>query len=85
MHREEREFSIVLHVAAEFGDDYTGDDDGFVWHERFEQALKPRLVAAVFEALRAHPEFRAVAAPRGRDPERALEIDLSWQAPAPRS
>jgi hypothetical protein len=76
MHREEREFSIVLHVAAEFDDDYTGDQDGFVWHEQFEHGLKPRLVAAVFDALRAQPGWRAVAAPRGRDPERAIEIEL---------
>jgi hypothetical protein len=76
MHREEREFSIVVHVAAEFDDDYTGDQDGFVWHEEFERGLKPRLLAAVFDALRAQPGWRAVAAPRGRDPERAIEIDL---------
>jgi hypothetical protein len=76
MHREEREFSIVVHVAAEFDDDYTGEQDGFVWHEAFEHGLKPRLVAAVFDALRAEPGWRAVAAPRGRDPERAIEIDV---------
>jgi hypothetical protein len=76
MHREEREFSIVVHVAAEFDDDYSGEQDGFVWHEAFEHGLKPRLVAAVFDALRADPGWRAVAAPRGRDPERAIEIEL---------
>lgn len=76
MHREEREFSIVLHVAAEFEDDYAGDEDGFAWHEAFERGLKPRLLAAVFDALRSQPGWRAVSAPRGRDPERAIEIDL---------
>lgn len=76
MHREEREFAIVLHVAAEFDEDYAGDEDGFVWHEAFERGLKPRLVAAVFDALRREPGWRAVAAPRGRDPERAVEIDV---------
>lgn len=85
MHREEREFSIVVHVVAEFDDNYTGDDDGFVWHERFERSVKPKLVAAVFDALRAEPRFRAVAAPRGRDPERALEVDLHYQVPPTRS
>jgi hypothetical protein len=85
MHREEREFSIVVHAVAEFEDDYTGDEDGFAWHERFERSVKPRLVAAVFDALRADPGFRVVAAPRGRDPERALEVDLTFQVPAPRS
>jgi hypothetical protein len=76
MHREEREYSIVLNVVAEFGDDYTGDADGFAWYESFERVIKPRLVAAVFDALKSEPHFRALAAPRGRDPERALEIDL---------
>lgn len=80
-HREEREFSIVLHVVADFDDDYTGDDDGFVWHERFERSLKPKLIAAVFETLRAEPQFRVVAAPRGRDPERALELDVHFKVP----
>lgn len=76
MHREEREYSIVLNFVAEFGDDYDGDADGFVWHEAFERTLKPRLVAAVFEALKSEPGLRVVAAPRGRDPERALELDV---------
>ena len=77
-HREEQSFTIELHVLAEFSDDYTGDEDGFAWHEEFQQALKPRLVNAVFQALESHPRFKAVAAPRGRDPERALEIDVEF-------
>lgn len=76
MHREEREFSIVLHLAAEFGENYTGDEDGFAWHERFEQAIKPRLVNAVFEALRGDPTLHVVAAPRGRDPDLAVELEV---------
>jgi hypothetical protein len=76
MHREERAFSIELNVCAEFAPDYEGDEDGFAWFEAFEQSLKPRLIAAVFEAIRADPRFRAIAAPRGRDPERALELDV---------
>jgi len=80
-HREEKTFSITLHLSAEFADDYTGDDDGFAWHERFQQAVRPALVNAVHEALRAQPRFRAVAAPRGRDPESALDLDVSYEAP----
>lgn len=76
MHREEREYSIVLNFVAEFGDDYEGDADGFAWHEAFERTLKPRLIAAVFDALKNEPALRVVAAPRGRDPERALELDV---------
>ncbi len=79
-HREERSFSITLHLSADFPDDYTGDDDGFAWHERFQQTLKPKLVAAVFDALRGDPRFKAVAAPRGRDPESGLDLDLVFDA-----
>lgn len=76
MHREERDYSVILHVAAEFGDDYAGDEDGFVWYERFERELKPRLVAALFDVLRSSPEWAAIAAPRGRDPDSTLEIEV---------
>jgi hypothetical protein len=78
IHREEKTFTITLHLSAEFADDYSGDEDGFAWHERFQQAVRPALVTAVYEALRAQPKFRAVAAPRGRDPESALDLDISF-------
>ena len=85
-HREEKTFTITLHLSAEFADDYAGDEDGFAWHERFQQAVRPALVTAVYDALRAHPKFRPVAAPRGRDPESALDLDVSFDArPGPRS
>jgi hypothetical protein len=77
-HREEKTFSITLHLSAEFSADYTGDDDGFAWHERFQRSVRPQLVAAVYDALRADPKFHAVAAPRGRDPEVALDLDVSF-------
>jgi len=80
-HREQKTFTITLNLSADFADDYTGDDDGFVWHERFQQAVRPTLVAAVYEALRTHPRFRAVSAPRGRDPESALDLDVTYEAP----
>ena len=76
-HREERKFVITLHLAAEFADDYEGDDDGYAWHERFERELKPRLVTAVYAALRAHPGFRVVPAPRGRSPDDALDVEVT--------
>ena len=79
-HREEKTFSITLHLSADFADDYSGDDDGFAWHEHFQQAVRPALVTAIYEALRAQPRFRAVAAPRGRDPESALDLDVRFDA-----
>ncbi len=80
-HREEKTFTISLHLSAEFADDYTGDDDGFAWHERFQRTLRPALVAAVHEALRGDPRFRALSAPRGRDPELALDLDVHYEVP----
>jgi hypothetical protein len=78
-HREEKTFTITLHLSADFADDYTGEDDGFVWHERFLQRVRPALVTAVYDALRAQPRLKAVAAPRGRDPESALDLDVSFE------
>jgi hypothetical protein len=77
-HVEERDFEICLHWSARFDADYEGDDDGFAWYQRFEGGLRTRLIAAVFEVLRSDPELRVVAAPRGRDPERALDIGVEW-------
>jgi hypothetical protein len=85
-HREEKTFSITLHLSADFADDYAGDDDGFAWHERFQHAVRPALVNAIYDVLRSQPRFRAVAAPRGRDPEAGLDVDVSFEAePKPRS
>jgi hypothetical protein len=77
-HREERELSIQLHLSASFSDDYEGDEDGFVWHERWSKEIEPRLLAAIFDVLRSHPRFRAVPAPRGRDPETGVDIDVCF-------
>lgn len=76
MHREERSFTIELSLVAEFDDEYQGEDDGYAWVERFERDVRPRLVRAVFDAVREAPGWTAVAAPRGRDPGRAVEIEV---------
>ncbi|MDF3071547.1 MAG: hypothetical protein K0R38_7148, partial [Polyangiaceae bacterium] len=54
-------------------------EDGFAWAERFEALLKPRLVAAVTVALRGDPKFQLLAAPRGKDPARTLELELRFK------
>jgi hypothetical protein len=78
-HREERSYTIELNLLAEFPDAYAGEEDGFEWYQHFEAELRPRLVAAIAEVLRRDPHFSAVAAPRGRDPERALELELRFK------
>ena len=79
-HREERSFSIEVSLVAEFDDAYEGEEDGFAWFEHFEAGLKPRLTAAVTEALRLDPRFQLLSAPRGKDPERTLELELRFKA-----
>ena len=80
MHVEERSFSIEINLVAEFDESYEGDEDGFVWFEHFETELKPGLVTAVTQALRQNSRFSLRVAPRGKDPERALELELSFTA-----
>jgi hypothetical protein len=80
IHREQKTFTITLNLSADFAEDYTGEDDGFAWYERFQQAVRPQLVAAVYDVLRRHPRLRTVSAPRGRDPESALDLDVSYEA-----
>jgi hypothetical protein len=79
-HREERSFSIELSLVAEFDDAYEGDEDGFAWFSRFESTLLPELTRAVTDALRKDPRFAVRAAPRGKDPERTLELELRFKA-----
>jgi hypothetical protein len=75
-HREEREFVVHIHLGAEFDESYEGDDDGYAWFARFEEVVKPRLVKAVIDALRSDPGWKVASAPRGRDPDRFLEIAM---------
>ncbi len=82
-HREEKTFSVTLHLSAAFSDDYAGDEDGYAWHEYFKQHVRPALVSAISDVLGAQPRFRAMPAPRGRDPETALDLDLTFN-PTPK-
>ncbi len=77
-HREEREFAIVLHLSAEFAEDYEGEQDGFAWHKRFQELLRPALLRGVVDVLRTEPGVEVVAAPRGRNPEDAVEFNVSF-------
>ena len=79
-HREERSFSIELNLVAEFDDAYEGDDDGYAWYARFEAQVLPQLTRAVTDALKRDPNFALRAAPRGKDPERTLELELRFKA-----
>ncbi len=91
MHREEREFSIILHLGASFDESYEGDEDGFSWlKERFDGDLKPRLLRAVFNVLQVGSALRGAsrtsrARPRSRpgDQRRAHAFRQRLKLPLP--
>jgi hypothetical protein len=74
VHSEEARFVISIDLSAEFGEEYEGDDDGYVWLERWRTHVMPRLAAAVMRELRADPGFSAVPVTRGKHPEDEMEV-----------
>ncbi len=81
VHHEEGGFVVRIDLSADFEEDYEGDDDGFAWLEAWRSRVRPRLVRAVFEELRAEPGFVAVAVSRGKDPDEELEIAVRFRPP----
>lgn len=78
-YREQGELTIRIALGAEFADDYEGDDDGYVWLARFREQVQPRVVRAVFDALRADGAFDAVPVSRGRAPDENVEVDVRFR------
>lgn len=76
IHREEGTFTIRIDLAAEFDEEYEGDDDGYAWLEAWKAGVRPRLVKAVFEALRSDPRFDAIPVSRGRAPDENVEVEV---------
>jgi hypothetical protein len=76
---EEKTFDIHIRLSAAFGPEYEGDDDGYAWLEQWERDVKPRLVQAVFTALRADARFATVPGARGASPDDALEINVRFK------
>jgi hypothetical protein len=75
-YREDADLTIRIGLRAEFGESYEGDDDGYAWLERFRAEVQPRVVRAVFEALRSDGAFDAIPVSRGRSPEENVEIEV---------
>lgn len=75
-YREERELVIRLHLSAEFGEDYAGDDDGYVWYQAFDQRVRPELVQALVRVLAADGRFRITPINRGLDSHEELELNV---------
>jgi hypothetical protein len=79
VHHEEAAFVVRLELSADFDEDYEGDDDGYAWLEAWRARVRPRLVRALFEQLRAESDFSAIAAPRGKNPDDELEISVRFE------
>jgi hypothetical protein len=82
LHREEARFVVTIELSAEFGEDYEGDDDGYVWLERWRTHVQPRLAAAVMRELRADPGFTTLPVSRGKHPDDELEVAVRFTGPA---
>lgn len=77
-YREEKTFTIQIHLRASFEEDYEGDDDGYAWFERWKRSVLPGLVSELFSGLRKDASWRVLPTSRGRDRDEALEISVEW-------
>ncbi|MDB4984904.1 MAG: hypothetical protein JWN04_82 [Myxococcaceae bacterium] len=75
-YREERELVIRLHLSAEFGPEYEGDDDGYEWHREFDTRVRPALVRELLRVLTAGGEYRITPINRGLDAHEELELSV---------
>lgn len=75
-YREERELVIRLHLSAEFAEDYEGDDDGYVWYQKFDEQLRPELVRELLRVLTSRSGFRVTPINRGLDTHEELELKV---------
>jgi hypothetical protein len=83
IHREEGRFSIRIELSAEFDEQYEGEQDGYVWLEQWRSYVRPQLVRAVFDALRADRNFEVVPASRGASPDEEIEIAVRLRPRTP--
>ena len=79
VHREEGALTIRIELSAEFGEAYEGDDDGYAWLERFRGEVQPKVVRALFEALRQDKKFDVIPVSRGRSPDENVEVEVRFK------
>jgi hypothetical protein len=76
MQSDEHSFVLRFNVRADLPDELLEDDefDERAWVSEWERALKPALLRAVFEALRAAPGWASHVRSRGAASEDEVEI-----------
>ncbi len=75
-YREEGTLVIRIDLSAEFGESYEGDEDGYAWLAKWRATVQPRVVRAVFEALRSEPGYDAIPVSRGRAPDENVDVEV---------
>jgi hypothetical protein len=83
VHREEGSLTIRVELSAEFDESYEGEDDGYVWLERFRAEVQPGVVRSVFEALRKNGAFDVIPVSRGRSPEEHIDVEVRLRPSRP--
>jgi hypothetical protein len=76
VHREEGTFTIRIDLVAEFDEAYEGDDDGYAWLDAWKANVRPRVVKALFDALRSDAAFDAIPVTRGRAPDENVDVEV---------
>ncbi len=82
LHREETTWNIRIEASAEFGEDYDGELDGYVWREELFREVQRRAAAAVLRELAAAPGWRVRTGNRGLPTSDELLIHLDLEASA---
>ena len=72
---EEREFNLRFELRAAFGDDYQGDEDGYVWTKEFP-GIAAEIVAAAAAIVSRHPGWSVRGGNRGRSSEDEITLVL---------
>ncbi len=75
-YREERELVIRLRLSAEFGEEYQGEADGYVWYREFDERIRPELIRDLLRTLTRDGKFKVTPVNRGLDTHEEVEIQV---------
>lgn len=78
-HIEEGSFQIHLNLSAEFPEDYQGEEDGFAWQQKFQKELRPALLKAITQVLRAEGGLEVLPSPRGLNAQDVAEYRVIFR------